>query len=86
MTEEKNQATKPCVFDSPMQELHCGIKIQANRGSKKFNDLLDKGLSQKLLKSEDDEDEENQRYATLNLQSLASAMNFFLTIINFVKL
>lgn len=78
MIEGKNQAAKPWGFDSPMQELHYGIKIQANWGKRKFTDMQDIGLSWKLLKSEGAEDEENQRYATLNLQSFASAMNLFL--------
>lgn len=54
MIEEKNQAIKPYGFDFPMQELHCGIKIQANRGERKFTDLQDRGLPWKLLKSKDE--------------------------------
>lgn len=61
MMEEKNQATKHWGFDSPMQELRYGIKIQANIEVGKVSDLQDDGLSGKLLKSEDDKDEENQR-------------------------
>lgn len=45
MMKEKNQATKPRGFDSPMQELHCGIKVSANKEMEKFTDMQDGGLS-----------------------------------------
>ena len=57
--EEKNQATKPWGYDSPMKELHCGIKNLENKEVEKFTDLQDGGLSWKLLKTNDDEDEQN---------------------------
>lgn len=67
MEDEKNQSTKHWGFDSPMQKLYYGIKKSANKKEQKFVDLQDGGLSWNLLKYEDEEDEETQRYATLNL-------------------
>lgn len=57
--EDHNQAIKPWGFDYPMQKLHYAIKNSANKEVEKFTDLQDRGLSWKLLKTNDDEDEEN---------------------------
>lgn len=50
MMDEKNQASKPWGFDSPIQELHCGIQNSPKKEVQKFTDLQDRCLSWKLLK------------------------------------
>lgn len=62
MMEEKNQATKTWSFDSPLQELHFGIKIQANRGSRKIHRSVRRRFILEIVEDEDDEyAEKNQR-------------------------